>query len=305
MAFYKCVGEQPTGNADPSDVLAGRTFSTETGAGKVGTMPNRGNWSATLSATSPSVTIPTGYHNGSGTVSVRLQEKTAVLYNAPSQVDADPGYALSRVYVPAASGRLQQKTVNPNTAGLDVTPDDNYLGLSKVHVNPQVHDLTMAFPTGLANNLYDMGANHRVRYVNGANLYNLGHNRGIFGASVRLHKRYRDTQGELDNPIELTADWEGAMLIVSLKYDSTAHYPTIYPLNNLATQAEPHSTVPSAPLGIAIDPIQNYIHVSSGDQEYAQNWIQSVYNVKNGAIFQIMGYGWDQVVIFKITSEYN
>lgn len=282
MAFYKCVGEQPTGNADPSDVLAGRTFSTETGAGKVGTMPNRGNWSATLSATSPSVTIPTGYHNGSGTVSVRLQEKTAVLYNTPSQVDADPGYALSRVYVPAASGRLQQKTVNPNTAGFDVTPDDNYLGLSKVHVNPQVHDLVVAFPTNSGYEL-DLGANHRTRYINASNyrdyMYADGRIDGIVGSHISFCARYTkstesktsDERIHLDN---IGANW-GSVTIITMSYNGYCYAPEV----RAQRQDGAYRIWPEEYT------FQNYMHLSSSDSNAAQVWITSVRGTgsKNGS----------------------
>ena len=58
----------PTGNAVPADVLAGKTFSSAGLDDATGTMPNNGAWSASTSGNG-SVTIPAGYHNGSGTVS--------------------------------------------------------------------------------------------------------------------------------------------------------------------------------------------------------------------------------------------
>lgn len=60
-------GVQPTGNAQPADVLSGKTFSNADGVGKTGTMVNNGAVSETLDA-GESYTIPAGYHNGNGVV---------------------------------------------------------------------------------------------------------------------------------------------------------------------------------------------------------------------------------------------
>ena len=61
-------GKPLKGNAEPGDVLAGKTFSNKQSNALTGSMPNNGAWSASTSG-SGSVTIPEGYHNGSGTVS--------------------------------------------------------------------------------------------------------------------------------------------------------------------------------------------------------------------------------------------
>lgn len=57
-----------TGNAGTGDVLSGKTFSNSNGNGLNGAMPNRESWGTTINP-SGSVTIPEGYHNGSGKVS--------------------------------------------------------------------------------------------------------------------------------------------------------------------------------------------------------------------------------------------
>lgn len=61
-------GVQPTGNAQPADVLATKTFSNADGIDKTGTMVNNGAVSGTATPSQP-YTIPAGYHNGSGSVS--------------------------------------------------------------------------------------------------------------------------------------------------------------------------------------------------------------------------------------------
>jgi hypothetical protein len=55
------------GNAVAGDVLASKTFSTDTLSEATGTMVNRG--AVTLTPGASAVTIPVGYHNGSGIVS--------------------------------------------------------------------------------------------------------------------------------------------------------------------------------------------------------------------------------------------
>ena len=61
-------GSAPTGDAQPSEVISGKTFENSNGP-QTGTMPNNGAVSGTATPTTP-YTIPAGYHNGSGTVSV-------------------------------------------------------------------------------------------------------------------------------------------------------------------------------------------------------------------------------------------
>ena len=69
----------PVGNADPSDVLQGKTFSRTGAIGLTGTMPDRGavNHSLPINGT---YTIPDGYHNGSGKVTQSIATKGAQTY---------------------------------------------------------------------------------------------------------------------------------------------------------------------------------------------------------------------------------
>ena len=59
-------GGSPTGDAQPSEVLSGKTFENANGP-QTGTMPNQGAVSGTAAPSQP-YTIPAGYHNGSGVV---------------------------------------------------------------------------------------------------------------------------------------------------------------------------------------------------------------------------------------------
>ena len=62
--------------AAAEDILAGKKSVDATGAEITGTMTNRGAWTSTQTSNG-SVTIPEGYHNGSGKVTVNVSTSTA------------------------------------------------------------------------------------------------------------------------------------------------------------------------------------------------------------------------------------
>lgn len=65
--------------ATAADVLVGKKFVDANGADVTGTMDNKGNVSLTLNGiTDNSVTIPQGYHGGSGTVTLNDNIKNEV-----------------------------------------------------------------------------------------------------------------------------------------------------------------------------------------------------------------------------------
>ena len=85
-------------DATAADVLAGKTIVT--GSGEVeGTMTNRGAVSKTLDATTgnQSYTVPAGYHNGSGAVSIVLEEKSATPSTSSQNITPTSGKVLSKV----------------------------------------------------------------------------------------------------------------------------------------------------------------------------------------------------------------
>ena len=77
VGYYKSNGEDYSpqinipaslfGNAARTDVLSGKSFTSSNGAALSGSMTNRGAWNGTVKPGS-SITIPAGYHNGSGKV---------------------------------------------------------------------------------------------------------------------------------------------------------------------------------------------------------------------------------------------
>lgn len=89
--------------AGASDVLANKTIVNAAGQTVAGTMPNNGAVSKTLDATedNQSYSVPAGYHNGSGAVSIVLEEKTATPTTAAQDVTPTTGKVLGKVTVEA------------------------------------------------------------------------------------------------------------------------------------------------------------------------------------------------------------
>ena len=89
--------------ATAADVLATKVFIAANGTTTTGTMANNGGVSKTLDATTgnQSYTIPAGYHNGNGKVTVVLEEKTATPTTTTQNITPTAGKVLSKVTVSA------------------------------------------------------------------------------------------------------------------------------------------------------------------------------------------------------------
>ena len=75
-----------------------------------GTMPNNGAVSAVLSTSTTSYTVPTGYHNGSGTVSLTLETKSATPSTSSQSIKPTTGKVLSEVTVAAIPNNFKDTT---------------------------------------------------------------------------------------------------------------------------------------------------------------------------------------------------
>lgn len=84
----------------PEHVLQGDVYVNSEGQ-QTGTLPNNGGVSQKLDTTTKSYTVPAGYHNGQGTVSIDTEEKTATPTKAPQNVTPTAGKVLSKVTVQA------------------------------------------------------------------------------------------------------------------------------------------------------------------------------------------------------------
>lgn len=89
--------------AAAADVLANKVIVGADGSTISGTMPANGAVTKTLDATTnnQSYTVPKGYHNGSGKVSITLETKTATPTKSAQDITPTSGKVLSKVTVAA------------------------------------------------------------------------------------------------------------------------------------------------------------------------------------------------------------
>ena len=83
------------------DVLANKVFTAKDGTTTTGEMPNNGAVSQKLTAEQPSYTVPKGYHDGLGTVSVDLETKSATPTKIQQTISSTTDKLLSSVTVEA------------------------------------------------------------------------------------------------------------------------------------------------------------------------------------------------------------
>nr|DAG79784.1 MAG TPA: hypothetical protein [Caudoviricetes sp.] len=95
--------------AEEADVLANKVFVKADGSSAAGTMPNNGAVEKNLDATAgkQSYTIPAGYHNGAGTVSITLETKSATPTEAAQDITPTAGKVLSKVTVAAIPSKYK------------------------------------------------------------------------------------------------------------------------------------------------------------------------------------------------------
>lgn len=117
-------------SATASEILASKT-AYKAGAKLIGTMPNRGKQTSTITAKAQAVTINNGYHDGSGSVAIDATEQGKIV----------AGNIKSGVQILGVTGTYggevqptQQKTITPSASAQTVLPDSGYL-LSQVTVN--------------------------------------------------------------------------------------------------------------------------------------------------------------------------
>lgn len=115
-----------------AEVLATKTFA-KGGSVLTGTMPNRGAVSGIISSKTTPYTIPQGYHDGSGTVTLDSASLAALVANNIRENIEILGI------VGTMSGsedvHAQAKTATPATTSQTILPDTGYNYLSQVTVN--------------------------------------------------------------------------------------------------------------------------------------------------------------------------
>lgn len=116
--------------AAASELLSGKTAYVR-GNKVTGTMPNRGGLDATISNKNTPYTIPQGYHDGSGSVSLDSTEAAKLI--AGNIKDGVSILGVTGTYT-GEGVTAQAKTATPYTTSQTILPDSGYDYLSQVTV---------------------------------------------------------------------------------------------------------------------------------------------------------------------------
>lgn len=117
--------------ADASDVLSGETFFGASGVEQTGTMTNNGSVSGTIDDLSTPYSIPQGYHDGGGTVSIDSTESAKII---PANIkDGVEILGVTGTYT-GEGVTAQAKTATPYTTSQTILPDANFDYLSQVSI---------------------------------------------------------------------------------------------------------------------------------------------------------------------------
>lgn len=118
--------------ATASEILATKTAHAR-GTALTGTMPNNGAVSGTISTVAGEYTVPQGYHDGSGKVSISSTEQAKIIATNIRQ-----GVTILGVEG-TMSGQedvnAQSRTVTPTASAQIITPETGYNYLTQVTVN--------------------------------------------------------------------------------------------------------------------------------------------------------------------------
>nr|DAQ19102.1 MAG TPA: tail protein [Caudoviricetes sp.] len=114
-----------------AEILLGKTAYAR-GAKLTGTMPNKGAIAEKITTKAQAVTVPQGYHDGSGKVSIDSVEQSKLVGNNIRQGVTILG--VDGTLEPSSEVKSQAKTVTPKTTQQVVLPDENIDYLSQVTV---------------------------------------------------------------------------------------------------------------------------------------------------------------------------
>ena len=118
--------------ASASEIIAGETAYV--GGTKVtGSMVNNGGVSGTIDTVAGQYSIPTGYHDGSGSVGIDPSEQAKII---PSNIKHGVQILGVTGDYSGDGSTAQAKTATPTSSSQTILPDTGYDYLSQVTVNP-------------------------------------------------------------------------------------------------------------------------------------------------------------------------
>lgn len=114
-----------------AEILSGKTAYAR-GSKLTGTMPNNGSVTGTIATKSQAYTIPQGYHDGSGKVSINATEQAKLIgENIRSGITI---LGVEGTMSGTEGANPQSKSVTPTTSEQVILPDEGYNYLSQVTV---------------------------------------------------------------------------------------------------------------------------------------------------------------------------
>jgi hypothetical protein len=142
VKFHLPSGEDGTGScsydsdtsgdtATVAEILSGKTAHAR-GAELIGTMPNNGAVNGTIATKAAEYTVPQGYHDGSGKVTIDSTEQAKLI---PANIrEGVTVLGVAGTMSPNEGEKAQEKTVTPSTSEQTIVPDAGYTCLSSVTV---------------------------------------------------------------------------------------------------------------------------------------------------------------------------
>ena len=118
--------------AAAAEILSGKTAYVR-GSKVTGTMANNGGVTGTISTKAGTYTIPQGFHDGSGKVSISTTEQAKLI---PANIrEGITILGVEGTMSGTEDAKPQAKTVTPSTEAQTILPDEGYNYLSQVTVS--------------------------------------------------------------------------------------------------------------------------------------------------------------------------
>lgn len=118
--------------AAAAEILSGKTAYVR-GSKVTGTMANNGGVTGTISTKAGTYTIPQGFHDGSGKVSIASTEQAKLI---PANIrEGITVLGVEGAMSGTEDAKPQAKTVTPSTEAQTILPDEGYNYLSQVTVS--------------------------------------------------------------------------------------------------------------------------------------------------------------------------